>query len=87
MAKNSGKVKAIAVTKEPKINSQPYFIFSLLLSKKINTLATVATTNKSVVADRTAGVLDQSVKKLLPCAMAKKLKYQVPTNPAMASKR
>ena len=87
MAKNSGKVKAIAVTKEPKINSHAYFIFSLLLSKKINTLATVATTNKSVVADRTAGVLDQSVKKLVPCAMAKKLKYQVPINPAMASKR
>ena len=67
MAKNSGKVKAIAVTKEPKINSHAYFIFSLLLSKKINTLATVATTNKSVVADRTAGVLDQSAKKFLLC--------------------
>jgi hypothetical protein len=86
-AMNKGKVNAIAVTNDPKINSHQYFIFNLLLSKKIKTLAAVATTNKSVVADKTAGVLDQSAKKFLLCVMAKKLKYQVPTKPARASKR
>lgn len=67
IAKNSGKVNAIAVIKEPRINSHQYFILSLLPSKNIKTLAAVANTNKSVVADRTAGVLDQSAKKFLPC--------------------
>ena len=67
IAKNNGKVNAIAVTNEPKINNHQYFILSFLPSKKIKILAAVATTNKSVVADETAGVLDQSAKKFLPC--------------------
>lgn len=54
---------------------------------KINTLAAVATTNKSVVADKTAGVLDQSEKKSLPAKIAWTLKYQVPSNPPIAKNR
>ena len=32
LAKNKGKVKAMAVTNEPRINNHTYFILSLLLS-------------------------------------------------------
>ena len=66
-AKNRGNVKAIAVIKEKSIYAQTYFIFNLLPSKNIKILAAVAVTNKSVVADCTAGVEPQSSKKSLPC--------------------
>jgi len=67
--------------------SHQYFIFSLLPSIKMKILATVATINKSVVAEETAGVLDQSEKKSLPAKTAWTLKYQVPTKPTIASSR
>jgi hypothetical protein len=63
-------VKAIAVIKDPKIYSHQYFILRRRPSIKIKILATVATTKRSVVADETAGELDQSEKKSLPAKIA-----------------
>lgn len=72
---------------EPTIKSQPYLIFSLLLSKYMNTLAALAVTIKSTAAEDTAGVLVQSAIKSLPIFIDIKLKYHVPNNPIIERKR
>ena len=69
------------------MNNHTYFILSLLPSENIKILAADAATNKSVVAEDTAGVLLQSAKKFRPCLIAKRLKYQVPIKPVTESKR